>query len=587
MTESKRKAGEYILEYFKISKIDNQGKSIDISALIHHWNLVESLDSGFIQGSAQIYDAVGLIDKFTDEEGGWLKGEEEIEISYTDFFGTTNTETYFLYSITDLQSVRKSNEAFYEYKIHFVSKEKLYSAQQNVKKGFRDGYISEYVQEVFDQYFETDKSIDIQDTETIQNLVVPDYDPFQTMQFFARKAFVSEDAQNTFRFFENREGFYFKTLEQLVIDDLEEMDGASATSRVSQRPTFQTSEYQDQTPDGQHKLMTSLLALEFPSYVNTFEDINQGGYYSRVNEIDFINRTIIENEYEYLDEYQQYWFPDNDHRTKHSKRFADEYMNNHRDVLVLKDYEINSAPGVRGDPHYVEAYNNKNVSLYHHQNEMAKIKVYGRNTINAGDLITLNLFEINFDVGNRTPDKKRSGLYIVESAESMFYENSYIQTLMISKAGLNEPAETAGDRRETENSGAEEDGTSRPENPAGSPPPPSPGQLGNDELSTLATDAGFNSEEARVMAAIARAESSGNPSALNDNSGTGDLSYGLWQINMIGGIGPERSSALGLDSYSDLYTPQTNARAAKHVYDQQGFEAWSVYKNGSYKRYLD
>ena len=39
------------------------------------------------------------------------------------------------------------------------------------------------------------------------------------------------------------------------------------------------------------------------------------------------------------------------------------------------------------------------------------------------------------------------------------------------------------------------------------------------------------------MTAIAMAESSGDSAALNNNPNTGDLSYGLWQINMIGDMG--------------------------------------------------
>ena len=105
-------------------------------------------------------------------------------------------------------------------------------------------------------------------------------------------------------------------------------------------------------------------------------------------------------------------------------------------------------------------------------------------------------------------------------------------------------------------------------------------------LQSLAEGAGFKGEDARTMAAIAMAESSGNPKAHNPNASTGDNSYGLFQINMLGGMGPERRGQFGIESNEQLFNPATNVKAAKQVYDSQGFGAWSVYTSGKYKDFL-
>ena len=104
------------------------------------------------------------------------------------------------------------------------------------------------------------------------------------------------------------------------------------------------------------------------------------------------------------------------------------------------------------------------------------------------------------------------------------------------------------------------------------------------KLTDLAKKAGFQGEDAAIMGAIAAAESSGNPRAFNPKGR--DLSYGLWQINMLGGMGPERRRQFGISNNEELYNPETNAKAAKTIYDQQGFKAWSVYTSGAYKKYL-
>ena len=106
------------------------------------------------------------------------------------------------------------------------------------------------------------------------------------------------------------------------------------------------------------------------------------------------------------------------------------------------------------------------------------------------------------------------------------------------------------------------------------------------QLVGLAQQAGWSAQEAPKIAAIAMAESGGRPGALNDNPGTGDLSYGLTQVNMIGGLGPERRRQFGLESNEQLKDPLTNLRAAKAIRESQGWNAWSVHKSGAYQQFL-
>ena len=108
------------------------------------------------------------------------------------------------------------------------------------------------------------------------------------------------------------------------------------------------------------------------------------------------------------------------------------------------------------------------------------------------------------------------------------------------------------------------------------------------KIAKYALDAGFNREQAKIMAAIAMGESSGNANAFNGDASTGDKSYGLWQINMLDAMGPERRNKWGLSSNEDLFDPMTNARAAKSLFDGRGnFNDWSVYTSGKWKEFYD
>jgi hypothetical protein len=102
-------------------------------------------------------------------------------------------------------------------------------------------------------------------------------------------------------------------------------------------------------------------------------------------------------------------------------------------------------------------------------------------------------------------------------------------------------------------------------------------------LVNLAANAGFTGADIYTAAAIAMAESGGNPRAYNRETlakgGTpiGKGSFGLWQIYLR-----DHPEFAGWN----LYDPQTNANAAFRVYQQQGWRAWTTYKTGAFRAYL-
>lgn len=108
--------------------------------------------------------------------------------------------------------------------------------------------------------------------------------------------------------------------------------------------------------------------------------------------------------------------------------------------------------------------------------------------------------------------------------------------------------------------------------------------LTRSELATLARNAGFTGKNVDVAVAIALAESSGNPS--DHNSKGQDDSYGLWQINMIGSLGPDRRKRFNLKSNADLFDPATNARVAYEIWKSEGWSPWTTYTRGTYKEFL-
>lgn len=103
------------------------------------------------------------------------------------------------------------------------------------------------------------------------------------------------------------------------------------------------------------------------------------------------------------------------------------------------------------------------------------------------------------------------------------------------------------------------------------------GDLSFAQLEGYWIQAGGSTALAPLMAAIALAESGGNPNATNptDNNGT-QTSWGLWQISLGNHNEPS----------PDWNDPLENAKLALGKWKTQGLWAWGTYTSGAYKQYL-
>jgi Lysozyme like domain len=99
-------------------------------------------------------------------------------------------------------------------------------------------------------------------------------------------------------------------------------------------------------------------------------------------------------------------------------------------------------------------------------------------------------------------------------------------------------------------------------------------KLSFSQIQMYAAAAGFSGADLATAAAVAIAESSGDPNVDNPEG-----SYGLWQIYLP--LHPEFTGW-------DLHDPQTNANAAFQVYSAAGgtFKPWTTFKTGAYLAYM-
>jgi hypothetical protein len=95
------------------------------------------------------------------------------------------------------------------------------------------------------------------------------------------------------------------------------------------------------------------------------------------------------------------------------------------------------------------------------------------------------------------------------------------------------------------------------------------------ELKELLYAVGFRGEGLIKAWAVAKKESNGRPMAFNGNVKTGDNSYGIFQINMLGMLKEGRKDKFGINFNSELLNPVINAQVAYHM--SAGGKNWSAW----------
>lgn len=94
------------------------------------------------------------------------------------------------------------------------------------------------------------------------------------------------------------------------------------------------------------------------------------------------------------------------------------------------------------------------------------------------------------------------------------------------------------------------------------------------DLARLLYKKGFRGNDITNMLAISYRESRWTPGVLADDED--DKSYGLFQINMKGNLGPARRKYFKISRDEELYDPEVNVRAARILFGGGNYSPWNI-----------
>ena len=444
-------AGYYKLHYIRIQPLfpdkkatgrkSNQPDYIDVTKTLVNWNIDESMNAPFVSGFVILNESNNLLEDVP------LRGEELITISWTDFYGTTHTKTYFIYSVDNIKPGSSINDRMVQYTLRFTSNQKLISDTKEIRRSFGKQKISQMVEQVYNEYFLTgnedlDKEIEIEETDGEQTLVIPCLYPDAAMQFLSRRAYSASNKTSLYRFFETREKYYFCTHEYLI-DKYGSFEDISAKKK--NQLFFIYSTLNDNTGSGQLKAQQSINDVQYGTKVDSFSDMKDGSYRRVVTELDIQYRTRTSRMYDYTSEYESFKAPETTKLT-HSDEFVNTYMANDvaPETVLLTDFpQIGMERGdeslnmLKPYQHFYENYTTKPIVDYHMNRNTFAIEINGRTDLYPGMIINLDPYKFSNTLsGVKESDTQRSGNYLVVSISNNFVGDEFKQTLAVTRGGL-------------------------------------------------------------------------------------------------------------------------------------------------------
>ena len=327
-------AGEYDLQTCEI--ISSAGVVAEISANIVEINMFESIFSSAITGNILFTDTNNLQDNLP------LIGQEYISLKIvtpglesTDRVIDFTENVFCLYEVGLRQSTGPAAEIV---EGRFCSPELLRNERVRVSKSFEDT-TDEIVKEVLQnpKLINTKKQIFVEKTSGIRKVVSPNYHPFKFIENLARESMSIHDNSPHFLFYENIDGFHFRTIQSLYSQGV---GGEYHVGDVGLRENLANETEQN---------YKRIINFQPASRNNSLADVKGGMLGSTLIMHDIYNKNYKKSKFEYFNDHNTYMRLESSMAPKYNnvliddentvENFVDARIHLHPTSLIMEDMD--------------------------------------------------------------------------------------------------------------------------------------------------------------------------------------------------------------------------------------------------------
>ena len=430
-SEGTQKHKDYNLR--ALSLLSAGAVTLDLKSVMIELSLFEDIYSHSISGNLLITDALGII------ENAHLHGNEYIRISFakdsTDDESLIIDKLFRIYKISARQKLK--NDISEGYIINFCSDELLLSEQYRISKSYPGKTIKEIIVDILENYLKVPKDkfnpINIQDTLGTYSLIVPNYKPFEAIQWISNYARPSDTASIgvDMLFFENaKDGYVF----------------ASMQSLFSQKPYYKFKFSAKNLPredfNNDDDYFFNVLSYSYEKSFDVLNGLQMGTFSNKLLSLDILQHSTNVTEFNYIDDTKKSKSLNPNAVVNNLKnRFGDTLYETPNSLLRLSlsnsnQYDnpyIAKNPGSVAQDMFFETFLVKRKSQLTINNyTRLKLVISGNPTVSVGQIVIFNI-NSNNTTGGETDNEFYSGKYLISSIRHTIHIAGYNTILELIK----------------------------------------------------------------------------------------------------------------------------------------------------------
>lgn len=279
-TSALRFAGDIQLEKVVLSSLN--GQTANVAAQVISIEVYEDIFSPFMSVSMVLRESVDYINMFP------FIGEEYLDLSVKTPSAKRGIEgKFYIYKITD-RSYTKDREVVYTIKA--ISEEWIVDANRKLSQTFK-GNVGELVEPLLQKTgLNTAKAYYVEKTANKTAFTASYWTPVKCLTFLATNA-TSDSKSPTYLFFENRNGFNFRSIDELLKANSYQKFVKDNFSRDVDSPASASA---SKDPEQDYR---RIISLEVPTLTDYMEDIQTGRLKSRIISHDIVTKQYIVKDY--------------------------------------------------------------------------------------------------------------------------------------------------------------------------------------------------------------------------------------------------------------------------------------------------
>ena len=422
--------GDFLLDGVLI--VGSSGVEVEVTELLKELNIFQNIDSPFMSGSILIEDGSGLSEvlPFIGQERiiFSLRTPGRQKIDFNRYHGI-------IYSVGKRFHTSDRSQMLL---LNFTSLENYKNLRTKVSHSFK-GLISSMVQDILtgDNYLGTKKPINIDVTKNIRTFVIPNITPFKAIDFLKREAVSATEQAPHFLFFENPDGFHFRSLDSLL--------GQLGTLSIEHKDTYRFEPPPSPagagggSPDPEYSLPT-ILHWEANNNSNSFTGLRKGMYASTLYTHDIFNKNIQKFEFDYVkDRGKRNTL--NQGKSTSSTQIPQSKIDKKKTITEFSDAAVFVHPSGSDKMHTLGTDNNADEWLQEGRSRALerqfftlKIETYGNTGVMVGDIIKVVIPSnktLGSGEGKDSVDPILSGRYLVTEQHHLILPDEQMHSMVM------------------------------------------------------------------------------------------------------------------------------------------------------------